>query len=189
MRDLMLKPFAVQGVIEGTSGDRGSKDYAKSPLPPRGKQALEGKAVVKNPPVPGKGTAPHRPGRTCPRGGQFFPSRRRRAAAPGTESENRPVKILFTNPGNPSTIERNCYLFRYQIVIEKLEGDPPLDPKKKYRTLDMCHFCSREIATCGALPIFAKELDFKDHPIQDGETVVACDRYESPVDVLKRQFH
>ncbi len=53
----------------------------------------------------------------------------------------------------------------------------------------MCDFCSRDYPGCKANPIFAKQV--KDEVIKstNAEAVIACDGYESPVDVLKRQFH
>ncbi len=57
------------------------------------------------------------------------------------------------------------------------------------KTLNMCDFCSREIETCGAKMIHAKELNSDQSNSMDSGSVVACDKYESPVEVLKRKFH
>jgi len=57
------------------------------------------------------------------------------------------------------------------------------------KTLNMCDFCSREIETCGAKMILAKEINpDKSHPM-DPDSVIACDKYKSPVEVLKKKFH
>jgi len=57
------------------------------------------------------------------------------------------------------------------------------------KTLNMCDFCSREIENCGAKIIRAKELITVQSQLLDSDSVVACDRYESPVEVLKKKFH
>jgi hypothetical protein len=53
----------------------------------------------------------------------------------------------------------------------------------------MCDFCSREFPDCAAKPVFAREMEALKNAPSDLESVVACDLYESPVDVLKRKFH
>lgn len=53
----------------------------------------------------------------------------------------------------------------------------------------MCDFCSREIETCGAKMIRTKEFNFDQSKFMDPDSVLACDTYESPVEVLKRKFH
>ena len=57
------------------------------------------------------------------------------------------------------------------------------------KTLNMCDFCSREIETCGAETIRAKEVNPDKSKSMDPDSVIACDKYESPVEVLKRRFH
>ncbi len=57
------------------------------------------------------------------------------------------------------------------------------------KTLNMCDFCSREIETCGAKMIRAKELNTDQSNSMDPDSVIACDKYESPVEVLKKKFH
>ena len=56
-------------------------------------------------------------------------------------------------------------------------------------TLNMCDFCSREIETCGAKMIRSKELNTDQNKLMDPDSVIACDKYESPVEVLKKKFH
>ncbi len=56
-------------------------------------------------------------------------------------------------------------------------------------TLNMCDFCSHERPDCGAQPVLAELLNLQkleSHQISD---VIACDKYKSPVDVLKERFH
>jgi len=57
------------------------------------------------------------------------------------------------------------------------------------KTLNMCDFCSREIETCGAKMIREKELNTDQSNSMDPDSVIACDKYESPVEVLKKKFH
>ena len=60
---------------------------------------------------------------------------------------------------------------------------------EKLQTLHMCDFCSREIETCGASPVLAQELKVGPDQLIKSNVVVACNKYGSPVDVLKKQFH
>ncbi len=64
-----------------------------------------------------------------------------------------------------------------------------MDSDKKFQILNMCDFCSREFPDCSAKPIFAREMEPLKNVSSDLEFVVACDIYESPVEVLKRKFH
>ena len=57
------------------------------------------------------------------------------------------------------------------------------------KSLNMCDFCSREIETCGANKITAKELITDRGNLINSDFIVACDKYESPVEVLKKKFH
>jgi hypothetical protein len=59
----------------------------------------------------------------------------------------------------------------------------------KLKLLNMCDFCSQEIETCGAKSIAAKELIPDQSQLTVPDSILACDKYESPVDVLKRSFH
>ena len=56
-------------------------------------------------------------------------------------------------------------------------------------TLNMCDFCSLEISECGAQPILAGILNLDFLEPGNKESVIACDKYISPVDVLKERFH
>jgi hypothetical protein len=60
---------------------------------------------------------------------------------------------------------------------------------KKVATLNMCDFCSKEIKTCGAETVPAKEIDTDRRTSHTPDAVIACTEYENPVDVLKKQFH
>ena len=62
-------------------------------------------------------------------------------------------------------------------------------PMDALKSLNMCDFCSREIETCGAKKIRAKELTTDRGKLMDSDSIVACDKYESPVEVLKKKFH
>jgi hypothetical protein len=56
-------------------------------------------------------------------------------------------------------------------------------------TLSMCDFCSQERSECGARPILASLLNLENLESDYKDSVVACDKYISPVDVLKERFH
>ncbi len=56
-------------------------------------------------------------------------------------------------------------------------------------TLNMCDFCSLEIETCGAKKIRANELNTDQCKLMAPDSVLACDKYESPVEILKKKFH
>lgn len=62
-------------------------------------------------------------------------------------------------------------------------------PMDELKSLNMCDFCSREIEICGAKMIRTKELTTDRGKLMDSESIVACDKYESPVEVLKKKFH
>ena len=53
----------------------------------------------------------------------------------------------------------------------------------------MCDYCSRTFPECEAKPWFAREAPGPILASARPDAVLACDNYESPVDVLKRQFH
>ena len=55
--------------------------------------------------------------------------------------------------------------------------------------LNMCDFCSHERSDCGAQPVLAGLLNLDNLNSEQKSAVVACDRYISPVDVLKERFH
>ena len=56
-------------------------------------------------------------------------------------------------------------------------------------TLNMCDFCSHERSDCGAQPALADLLNLDNLDSEQKGSVVACDKYISPVDVLKERFH
>jgi hypothetical protein len=56
-------------------------------------------------------------------------------------------------------------------------------------TLNMCDFCSLETETCGAIQVSAKELNTSQGNIMAPDSVLACEKYESPVEALKKKFH
>ena len=61
--------------------------------------------------------------------------------------------------------------------------------QKKYQKLNMCDFCSQDYPDCKAQPYFASQVIDKGPELKNQKAVIACDKYESPVDALKRQFH
>ncbi len=64
-----------------------------------------------------------------------------------------------------------------------------MEPKNRLKSLNMCDFCSRERETCGAEILLAKELGEDPGRILNPASVVFCDIYESPVEILKKKFH
>ncbi|MBC8284163.1 MAG: hypothetical protein H8E32_10135 [Nitrospinae bacterium] len=56
-------------------------------------------------------------------------------------------------------------------------------------TLSMCDFCSHERPDCGASPVLAEKLKLEKQEPDQLSAVIACDKYKSPVDVLKERFH
>jgi hypothetical protein len=60
---------------------------------------------------------------------------------------------------------------------------------EKLKTLNMCDFCSKEITACGAKTVLAKEISTDKRTFHNSDVVIACNGYENPVDVLKKQFH
>ncbi len=61
--------------------------------------------------------------------------------------------------------------------------------KKSLITLNMCDFCSHERPGCGAQPVLVDSLNLDNMDSDQKNSVVACDKYISPVDVLKERFH
>ena len=59
----------------------------------------------------------------------------------------------------------------------------------KLKTLNMCDFCAKEIETCGAKIIRAKEIVTDQGTQLTSDSILACDGYISPVEVLKKKFH
>jgi len=62
--------------------------------------------------------------------------------------------------------------------------------KKILQTLNMCDFCTHERKSCGAEPILSQNVTLNNGSQLDSqEAVVACEKYESPVELLKKKFH
>ena len=61
--------------------------------------------------------------------------------------------------------------------------------KKSLITLNMCDFCSHERSGCGAQPVLVDSLNLDNMDSDQKNSVVACDKYISAVDVLKERFH
>jgi hypothetical protein len=61
--------------------------------------------------------------------------------------------------------------------------------KKSLITLNMCDFCSHERSGYGAQPVLVDSLNLDNMDSDQKNSVVACDKYISPVDVLKERFH
>lgn len=60
---------------------------------------------------------------------------------------------------------------------------------KQFQTVNMCNFCTKEFPSCDAAPIRAEALDMAPHKLDSGDSVVACNQYENPVEILKKRFH
>ncbi len=61
---------------------------------------------------------------------------------------------------------------------------------KILQTLSMCDFCTHDNKTCEADSILSREVELNNGSKLDSqEAVVACDKYESPVELLKKKFH
>ena len=62
--------------------------------------------------------------------------------------------------------------------------------EKILQTISMCNFCTHERKNCGAEPILSQSVTLNNGSQLDSqEAVVACDKYESPVELLKKKFH
>jgi hypothetical protein len=62
--------------------------------------------------------------------------------------------------------------------------------KKTLQTLNMCDFCTHERKSCGAEPVLSQDVALKnDFQLGSQDAVVACGKYESPVELLKKKFH
>ena len=61
---------------------------------------------------------------------------------------------------------------------------------KNLQTLNMCDFCTHERKSCGAEPVLSQNVTLKNGLKLDlQDAVVACEKYESPVELLKKKFH
>ena len=62
--------------------------------------------------------------------------------------------------------------------------------EKILQTLNMCDFCTHERNSCGAEPVLSQNVTLHNESQLDSqEAVVACDKYESPIELLKTKFH
>lgn len=62
--------------------------------------------------------------------------------------------------------------------------------EKILQTLNMCDFCTHDKQNCGAAPVLSRQVSLKNgSKLDTQEAVVACDKYESPVELLKTRFH
>jgi len=62
--------------------------------------------------------------------------------------------------------------------------------KKIFQTLNMCDFCTHERKNCGAEPILSQEVSVNNgSQLNSQEAVIACEKYESPIELLKKKFH
>lgn len=62
--------------------------------------------------------------------------------------------------------------------------------KKILQTLNMCDFCTHERNSCSAEPTLSQSVALNNGSQLDSqEAVIACDKYESPVELLKKKFH
>jgi hypothetical protein len=62
--------------------------------------------------------------------------------------------------------------------------------EKILQTLNMCDFCTHERENCGVEPILSQAVTLNnDSQLDSQEAVIACDKYESPIELLKKKFH
>jgi hypothetical protein len=62
--------------------------------------------------------------------------------------------------------------------------------KKNLQTLNMCDFCTHERKSCGAEPVLSQNVTLNNGSRLDSqEAVVACGKYESPIELLKKKLH
>ena len=96
----------------------------------------------------------------------------------------------FTKGGRPSKIETNLQTISQSQSVDKrsIKGGN-LANDNSMIILNMCDFCSHERSDCGANPVLAETLEIEIHDPNQLNAVIACDKYKSPVDVLKERFH
>ena len=62
--------------------------------------------------------------------------------------------------------------------------------EKILQTVNMCDYCTHERDRCGAEPVLSQNVTLENGSQLDSqEAVIACDKYESPVELLKKKFH
>ena len=62
--------------------------------------------------------------------------------------------------------------------------------EKKHQTIHMCDFCIHEEDKCGAERILSQQIALTNGTRLDSkQSVVACNIYESPVELLKTKIH
>ena len=62
--------------------------------------------------------------------------------------------------------------------------------EKVLQTINMCDYCTHGRTSCGAGPVLSREVSLNNGIKQDSqEAVVACDKYESPVESLTTRFY
>ena len=62
--------------------------------------------------------------------------------------------------------------------------------KEILQTLSMCDFCTHEKENCGAEPVLSQNVTLNNgSQLSSQEAVVACGKYESPVELLKKRLH
>ncbi len=80
-------------------------------------------------------------------------------------------------------------VFLFPAIDTPLPKGEKLANDKSMIILNMCDFCSHERPDCGAQPILAEQLSLEKQDSYEMDAVIACDKYKSPVDVLKERFH
>ena len=62
--------------------------------------------------------------------------------------------------------------------------------EKILQTLNMCDFCTHEIKHCGAEFLLSQNVTPNNSAqLNSQDAVVACDKYESPIELLQKKFH
>ncbi len=96
----------------------------------------------------------------------------------------------FTKGRRPSKIENSLQTISQSQSVDKrsIKGEN-LENANSMIFLNMCDFCSHEKSDCGANPVLAKTLEIEIHDSNQLNAVIACDKYKSPIDILKERFH
>lgn len=55
---------------------------------------------------------------------------------------------------------------------------------KNYRVINMCDYCTNEIISCNAHPVWSNMIPGLKDNLESLESVVACEKYENPVAAL-----
>lgn len=54
----------------------------------------------------------------------------------------------------------------------------------RYQVLNMCDFCVHDRENCGAHPLYSSIIQDHERTQDTGRSVIACDKYQSPVEAV-----